>query len=77
MFVKLTGGLSQWQRGTGDSPRELFWDGAPNKAPQYEAQEPNMKVRGVSCLAHGGYQVNGLPGCGDSDVGITSKESFY
>ena len=69
----------QQLQGTGDSPRESFCDGAPSRAPQNEAQELNLKARGVSC-AHGGHRATGvtsLPGCPTDDVGIIGERSVY
>ena len=43
----------QQLQGTGDGLTESFWDGAPSRALQNEAQEPNPKERGVSCRVHG------------------------
>ena len=42
-FVKPTCGSSKQLQGTGDSPRESFWDGAPSRAPQNEAQKPKTR----------------------------------
>ena len=36
-FVKSTGGASKRLHGTGDSPREPFWDSTPSRAQQNEA----------------------------------------